>query len=63
MVVVGSIVRERGMAKRRHNGSGREFNLRVGFRKRVRGMPSSLGHGVSQIGYRESRVIPIPYKM
>jgi hypothetical protein len=43
VVVVGSMVRERGMAKRRHNGSGREFNLRVGFRKRVRGMPSSLG--------------------
>jgi hypothetical protein len=36
-----------GMAKRRQNGSGREFSLRVGFRKRVEGMPSSLGHGVS----------------
>jgi hypothetical protein len=47
VVVVGSMVCGSGMAKRRQNGSGREFSLRVGFRKRVEGMPSSLGHGVS----------------
>jgi hypothetical protein len=43
VVVVGSMVYGSGMAKRRQNGFGTEFNLRVGFRKRVKGMPSSLG--------------------